>query len=138
MFSTAGMDLHSLHQKLKKVKHRSRTLKIKLDLIREKVAGTIEAKKLAIEAKNEAIDAKNEAIAAKNEAIAAKNEIVASKNNEISHLQMEFLRAKGLLSARGIYERVLQNIHFEQSNPPRTFNATTTCQRIAGIHGTAD
>ena len=60
----------------------------------------------------------------------SKDEVINCKNKEISDLKMEVLRAKGLLSARGIFERVLNLIHDEQTSLKGKFNATNVCSKL--------
>ena len=57
--------------------------------------------------------------------------IIREKKAEITALKMDLLRAKGLLSARGIFERILQLIHEETSNLHGRFNAMAVCANIA-------
>ena len=46
-------------------------------------------------------------------------------------LMMDALRARGLLSSRGIFERWLQLAHHE--NLPGKFNATGTCHKLGSL-----
>ena len=46
---------------------------------------------------------------------------------------MEILRAKGLLSTRGIFEHVLNLIHDEQTTLKGKFNATNVCTKLNSL-----
>jgi hypothetical protein len=66
---------------------------------------------------------------ARNQKLAAK--VIEGKEAAISGLKMELLRAKGLLSARGIFEKIMQLIHEETPSLKGRFNATAVCANIA-------
>ena len=57
--------------------------------------------------------------------------IIEDKKAEIKALKMDLLQAKGLLSAKGIFERILQLIHEETLNLRGKFNATLVCANLA-------
>jgi hypothetical protein len=45
-------------------------------------------------------------------------------------LIMDALRSRGLLSSRGVFERILQLVHSETKGPQARFVATETCRRL--------
>ncbi len=104
--------MDALNMQLKKLKRMRNKLKFRLALMKSKKEGDTEEKRLALVALDLAV------------------QLDEHKNKEISYLQMELLRAKGLLSSRGIFERFVQNIQSEHSPSTKKFNATATCAMI--------
>jgi hypothetical protein len=84
--------------------------------------------------------AKNDVELAKKDVELAKKDVELAKNDlrheEKMHsvvllaAQADTLRASGLLTGRGVYERTLLNIFIEEGLKGR-FNATETCRHIA-------
>jgi hypothetical protein len=108
-----------LKVKLKKMQRTKNKLKFRLALMKLKNEGATEAKRLALVALDLAVQ--------------SADRLEEHKNKEISYLQMDLLRAKGLLSSRGIFERFLQNIQFEHSAFTKKIDATATCVLIDKI-----
>jgi hypothetical protein len=52
-------------------------------------------------------------------------------------LNMDRLRARGLLSSRGVYEWYLKSVHNENSNPGKKFNASAVCQQLRTMTGSS-
>ena len=92
--------------------------------------GAEEARKGAEKARKGAEEARKSVEAVRIALSQSKDEVINCKNKEISDLKMEVLRAKGLLSARGIFERVLNLIHDEQTSLKGKFNATNVCSKL--------
>ena len=132
---------------IRKLTKNKKTLQTTLKILKNKLverdkqlAITEEARRSADEARRSADEARRSADEARKSAetvtIAmsqSKDEVINCKNKEISDLKMEILRAKGLLSARGIFEHVLNLIHDEQTTLKGKFNATNVCTKLNSL-----
>ena len=100
---------------------------------REEVIYFLSSKEETIRSKDETISkiisSKDETISKMNEIIRSKDETIESIRREMVAEKREALRARGLLSSRGIFERVLQLLHAEE-NFRGKFNATQAIQQL--------
>jgi hypothetical protein len=58
------------------------------------------------------------------------DKMIMQKDFDMKIAETKFLRAEGLLTARGLFEHALQGVHSEESLPGR-FNARSTCDYIS-------
>ena len=100
---------------------------------REDMIYFLSSKEETIRSKDETI---SKIISSKDETISKMDEIIRSKDDTIESIRRELvaekregLRARGLLSSRGIFERVLQLLHAEE-NFRGKFNATQAIQQL--------
>ncbi|CAE7243591.1 unnamed protein product [Symbiodinium sp. CCMP2592] len=75
------------------------------------------------------LKSKDEIIQSKDEAIKRADEAIKSKDDLLQVKEMELLRAKGLLSSRGIFEWTLR-LAAKECRPKDKFNATATIKAL--------